>query len=259
MFIQKDKIMIYLIGLIMSSTLACSSPHPSNPQSEPISHELFDQLLKKHVSDDGWVNYEGFKKDREILNKYLDLIRKNAPNDSWSKNDQLAYWINAYNAFTIDLVLQYYPVKSIRDIGSSIQIPFVNSPWDIKFIEIGDEKLDLNNIEHGIIREKFNEPRIHFAVNCASFSCPVLRKEAYKGHLLDQQLEEQTVLFINDPLRNKITAKKAELSKLFSWYKGDFTNGQRLEDFINQYSKTEITQSTKIVYLPYDWSLNISQ
>lgn len=248
--------MNFIAGIFLSVALGCASPNPVNEASEPISHEIFDDLLKKHVDAEGWVNYEGFKSERDKLNQYLELLKDNAPNDNWTDDEKLAYWINAYNAFTIDLILQYYPVSSIRDIGSKIQVPFVNSPWDIKFIEIGGEKLDLNNIEHGIIRERFNEPRIHFAVNCASYSCPVLRNEAYVASKLDSQLEEQTISFVNDTKRNKISAKKAELSKLFSWYKGDFTKDQSLVEFINKYSNTKISKSTKITHLEYGWTLN---
>ncbi len=256
MHFLKSRIMNFILSLIVSFSVGCSSPQPTNDQSKPISHQQFDELLKKHVDADGWVNYDGFLKDREKLNAYLKLLKENAPNDSWTKDEQLAYWINAYNAFTVDLILQYYPLKSIRDIGSSIQIPFVNSPWDIKFIEIAGEKMDLNNIEHGIIRKNFEEPRIHFAVNCASYSCPVLRNEAYVASKLDAQLEEQTMSFINDPLRNRISTKRAEISKLFDWYKGDFTKNGSLSEFINQYASTKIVKGTKVSHLDYNWQLN---
>ncbi len=230
---------------------------PVNQNSKPISHDLFNNILQKHVDSEGWVNYDGIKADRAKLNQYLQLVSANAPNDQfWTKDEQLAYWINAYNAYTIDLILKYYPLNSIRDIGSSIQVPFVNSPWDIKFIEIGDQKFDLNSLEHSIIREKFNEPRIHFAVNCASFSCPILRNEAYVAEKLDAQLQEQTIKFINDSKRNKLDKKESQLSMIFSWYQSDFTKNGTLKDFINLYSSTKLEKNTKISFLDYDWSLN---
>ncbi len=226
-----------------------------------FDHSTFDGLLKKHVDADGWVNYEGIIKDKEILNSYLDQVRENPPDvKTWSRNEQLAYWINAYNAFTLDLVTKHYPLQSIKDIGSKIQIPFVISPWDKKFIYIkGRKRMDLNNIEHGIIRKKFNEPRIHFAVNCASYSCPVLRNEAYVSDKLDSQLDEQARKFINDPRRNKITPESAKLSKLFSWYGGDFTKETNLKAFIAKYSNVEVTKSTMVSYLKYQWQLNSVQ
>lgn len=248
--------MMKIFTFILITCLAVGQAHTAKAQ---FDHSLFDNLLKTHVDADGWVDYDSFLEDEETLMKYLEALKANPPKDSWSKDEQLAYWINAYNAFTIDLVLQHYPVKSIKDIGSKIQIPFVNSPWDIKFIEIDGKKLDLNNIEHGIIRKQFDEPRIHFAVNCASFSCPLLRNEAFTAARLDSQLDEQTRKFINDPKRNKISGKKAQLSKIFSWYGGDFTKETSLKEFIAQYSEAEVTKSTKISYLDYQWQLNSIQ
>ncbi len=251
--IENMKIMrIFAISVLLALTVTSTLVAQSN-----FDHSSFNALLKKHVDADGWVNYDEFLKDKEQLTAYLDLLKSNPPNKStWSTNEQLAYWINAYNAFTVDLVLQHYPLESIKDIGSKIQVPFVNSPWDIKFIEIDGEKYDLNNIEHGIIRKQFDEPRIHFAVNCASYSCPLLRNEAYTADKLDEQLDDQTRRFINDPKRNKITSKKAQLSKLFSWYTGDFTKNSSLKEFIGKYSDEEVSKSTKISYLNYQWQLN---
>lgn len=227
-------------------------------QSKAPSHILYNRLLQKNVSKNGKVNYQSFAKDSVELNEYLNTLRSNPPDErSWSKNEQKAYWINAYNAFTIKLITKYYPIKSIKDIGSSIQVPFVNTPWDIKFIQIGKEKLDLNNIEHGILRKKFNDPRIHMALVCASKSCPVLLNEAYDPSRLSQQLDTQTRLFINDSYRNKIRGDNAQLSMIFKWYNGDFNkDGNSLISFINLYSSSKVKNDVKITYLEYDWSLN---
>ncbi len=239
---------------LMSS---CSTNTPNQSNTFPVSHETFSSLLSKHVDEDGFVDYQGFNQDRNQLKAYLKLITENAPNDiNWSDDDQIAYWINLYNAFTIELILEHYPVQSIKDIGSAIQVPFVNTPWDIKFIVIGKETYDLNNIEHGILREKWNEPRIHFAVNCASYSCPKLRKEAYEGTKLNLQLEEQASAFINDERFNKISEDKAILSRLFFWYKGDFNKSTSLREFINQYSEVKVSEQTEIEHLDYNWDLN---
>ena len=235
-----------------------TAPLPATTGAAAPSHAGFDKLLKKHVNAAGMVNYKGFMADKADLKTYLTLLSNNAPADSWSKDDQLAYWINAYNAFTIQLIVDNYPVKSIKDIGSKIKIPFVNTPWDVKFIKIGGETYDLNNIEHGIIRKKFNEPRIHFALVCAAKSCPKLRNEAFEGKKLDAQLENQGVDFLNDPAKNSVTAKQANLSKILSWYGGDFKKmkGKSVPEVVNQYSKTKITDATKISYQTYNWSLN---
>jgi len=225
--------------------------------AKPVSHQLWDQLLKKHVSTDGTVNYKGFIKDSVQFSKYLRLLSTHHPNDKyWSINQQKAYWINAYNAFTIQLAIRYYPIKSIKDIGSTFQVTFVNTVWDIKFINIEGKKYDLNNIEHGILRKKFDDPRIHFAINCASLSCPKLRNEAYNADKLIKQLDEQAVDFINDPAKNIINENNITISKIFGWFKGDFTKNGSLIDFLNKYSKTKISAKARIGYMEYDWRLN---
>ena len=223
---------------------------------KPPSHAVWEKLLKKNVNEAGLVNYKGFQKDKAELDSYLKTLSDNSPQTSWSENEQKAYWINAYNAFTVSLILQHYPVKSIKDIGAAIQIPFVNTPWDIKFINLGGKKYDLNNIEHGILRKKFNDPRIHFAIVCASMSCPRLRNEAYTAVKLDMQLEEGGKDFLNDRSKNNINTDKVQLSKYFSWYKGDFTKNGSIGDFINKYSQTKINANTSINYLDYNWNLN---
>lgn len=220
--------------------------------SEPVSHEIWDSLLREHVTEAGNVDYQGFIRDSLKLNKYLDLLSKNHPNDkNWNKEAQLAYWINAYNAFTVKLIVNHYPIQSIKDIKKGI--PFVNTVWDIKFIKIEDRTYDLNNIEHGIIRSKFKDPRIHAAVNCASISCPKLQNRAFTGNQLNEQLDQAARDFINDKSKNDITAQKAMLSSIFNWYRMDFDS---VRDFINQYSSVKLTSDTKIDYLEYDWNLN---
>lgn len=238
--------------------IGCNSVQNPQTDSKPVSHEQWTKLLTKHVTDDGLVDYKGFEKDREQLEDYLALLSEHHPNeDHWTRKERLAYWINAYNAFTIQLVLKHYPVESIKDVVSGPNITFVNSPWDIKFIKIEGQEYDLNNIEHGIIRERFKEPRIHFAVNCASMSCPVLRKEAYKVQKLDKQLDEQARDFISDPSKNQIGRQTIKISRIFRWFRGDFTeNHESLQAFINQYTNEAIAQDAEIEWMEYDWGLN---
>lgn len=203
------------------------------------------------------VSYTGFQQDRKILKAYLSKLEANPPDpEKWTREERLAYWINLYNAFTIDLVLEHYPVSSIKDIGSKIQIPFVNSPWDINLINIKGEKFDLNNIEHNIIREEFQEPRIHFALVCAAISCPKLRQEAYTAEKLDTQLSEQARTFLADPSKNKISRNEVVISNLFSWYKGDFTKNGGLIEFLNQYAPEKIAPDAEVNFMDYNWSLN---
>lgn len=249
---------IYLLfALSLFATIGCAGISPEQDGTTPPSHQAFDKMLKQYVDDAGQVNYKGFLKDSVALNNYLRMLENNAPNKkNWSKNDELAYWINAYNAYTIKLIIKYYPVESIKDIGSKIQIPFVNTPWDIEFISIGGENLSLNNIEHNILRKNYEEPRIHFAIVCASFSCPQLRNEAFEGKILEQQLTEQARQFLADNTKNKITSDRVEISKIFSWFKGDFTKNGSLVDYLNLYAPITIDKKAKVSHMNYDWSLN---
>lgn len=252
-----------LAGLFITllTAFTCTNKPTDNTtnttNAAPVDHSVFDKLLKKYVNDKGLVNYKGFKADEKVLDQYLNMLSKGAPAPSWSKNEQMAYWINAYNAFTIKDVVKHYPIESIKDIGSKIQIPFVTTPWAEKFFTIGGEKMSLDNIEHGTLRKKYNDPRIHFSLVCASISCPRLRNEAYMPDKLDAQLNDQGSDFLNNPAKNKITKDEAKLSKYFDWYKGDWKeSGQSVVKWVNKYSTTKINDNTKIDYMDYNWNLN---
>lgn len=249
------RIVFYTISLLLFFT-SCGVPNFSS-DAQPIQHNLWDALLQEHVSVDGKVDYSGFQKDSVRLNKYLALLSSAHPNKAnWSSDQRLAYWINAYNAFTVKIMVDHYPVASIKDIKNGI--PFVNTVWDIKFINIEGQAYDLNNIEHGIIRERFDEPRIHFAVNCASVSCPNLRNGAFTAQQLDKQLDEQARSFINNPAKNQISqSDKASISKIFSWFSGDFKSKNRsVIDFINEYSAVKLNKDASLSYMDYDWNAN---
>jgi hypothetical protein len=251
--------LLFLVLICFSiSAISCDGQKSfSKSAASAPKHDKWDDLLKKYVSKSGIVNYKGFIKDSSELNEYLKLLSDNAPDrKKWSDEEQIAYWINAYNAFTIQIIIRHYPVKSIKEIGG--KIPFVNSTWDVKFINIGGTVMDLNNVEHGILRKEFKEPRIHYAVNCASVSCPILRNEAYTAAKLNTQLDDQGKLFFNDSSRNKISSsKEAALSKIMDWYGGDFKKGGKtVIDHVNKYSKTKLDKKAKITYLAYNWNLN---
>ncbi|WP_072053012.1 DUF547 domain-containing protein [Hymenobacter terrenus] len=251
--------LVALIAFIVPKVVraADKAPAVTPPAAVGIDHSAYDKLLKKYVNDKGLVNYKGFKADEKTFDQYLDLLNKNPPAASWSKGQQMAYWINAYNAYTIRLILNHYPVQSIKDIGTKIQIPFVTTPWASKFFSIGGTKMSLDNIEHGTLRKKYNDPRIHFALVCASISCPRLRNEAYTADKLERQLDDQGRDFLNNPTKNKPGKETAQLSKYFDWYKGDWTsNGQSVANWVNKYSTTKIDNKTKISYLDYNWQLN---
>ncbi|MFD2917239.1 DUF547 domain-containing protein [Psychroserpens luteus] len=228
------------------SDFAYSSNSEISSRATIMSHQKWNALLQKHVSTSGKVDYLGFKKDSVALQSYLDLLAKNLPQKSWSKNATLAYWINAYNAFTVKLILDNYPVKSIKDI---------KKPWDQEFIMLENRAYSLGGIEHKILR-KMNEPRIHFAINCASYSCPNLLNEAYTEDKLEQQLEHATASFINDKTKNKITKDKIEISKIFDWFSNDFKKNGTLIDFLSKYSTLKINANANIKFKAYNWNLN---
>ncbi len=222
--------------------------------SQALSHELWSQLLKANVDQMGHVDYKNMLKDSNQLNTYLQQLSNNPPAATWTVNESKAYWINANNAFTIQLILRYYPIRSIKDIGS--RIPFINSTWDIPFITIGSELLSLNTIEHLILRKTYKDPRIHMALVCASRSCPALKNGAYTAGSLDLQLDEQCYKFLMDPGRNKIQTSELKISQLFKWYSSDFKKRGGIIPFINKYSEVKIQKNAQIDYLEYDWSLN---
>ncbi|MBR9777175.1 MAG: DUF547 domain-containing protein [Cytophagales bacterium] len=249
------KLFIYYSVLLIN--LSCGSSGLGQSGTTPPSHATFDQLLQAHVSEQGTVDYKGFMADVDKLDAYLASLSSNAPDRAaWSEAEQLAYWINAYNAFTIKLILDHYPVKSIKDIGPKLTIPIVNTVWHLEFFEIGGKPASLDEIEHKILRKEFDEPRIHFAINCASISCPKLMNHAYSAKNLDAQLQQAAYTFINNPMHNSLTKEQAELSPLFSWFEEDFTRKGSLVDFINQYAENKLNNEAKISFKDYNWSLN---
>lgn len=212
-----------------------------------VNHGIWDELLKRYVNSNGLVDYKGFLSERKQVKKYLQHLSKNPPKESWSVSELLAYYINTYNAYTVDLILENYPVISIKDI---------NGAWTKGIVPVGNKMISLGGIENGILR-KMNEPRIHFAINCASYSCPDLLNEAYDPKRIEEQLDKVTASFINSE-KNKITKGSAELSSIFKWYKNDFTvKGEKnLIGFINQYSHIKMDASAKTSFKKYDWNLN---
>ncbi len=218
----------------------------TSPAKETFNHDVWNVMLNKFVNVNGGVNYSAWLPEIEQLDTYLAQLMKNPVESSWSKNKQLAYWINAYNAFTVKMILDNYPLKSIMDLHGG-------KPWDKKWIKIGGKTFSLNNIENDIIRPTFNEPRIHFAVNCAARSCPPLLNKAWTEKNIALNFEKQTKSFINNSTHNTITSNEAKLSKIFDWYGKDFGD---LRSFINKYGEQKINPKTKIKFKDYDWALN---
>lgn len=241
------------------------------------SHSQWDHLLAKHVR---WIrsgtaseaDYTGFKADGASLKVYLDKLSA-VPRrefDGWVKEQQLAFLINAYNAFTVELILTKYPdVASIKDIGS-----LFSSPWKKNFFTFLGERQNLDWIEHEMIRKPgiYDDPRIHAAVNCASVGCPALRNEAFIADKLDAQLEDNMYRFLKDKARNRYNPKtgRIEVSRIFDWYREDFQKGYRgiksLKSFFARYAdllsetpegREKVGKSqAEITFLDYDWNLN---
>ena len=213
--------------------------------------EVFNSLLKTHVTKNGNVNYKSFKTDEAKLDSYLNHLATTSPKRSWSAAKTKAFWANAYNAYTVKLILENYPLKSITNIKKKGK-----DAWNIPFAKVGGKTYTLNHIEHEILRKNFNDPKIHVAVNCASGSCPQLGNFAFTEANYEAKTEKLMKKFINDPKRNKLTEKKIQLSKIFEWFKGDFTKKSSLIEFLNSYSDTKISEKAKISFLKYDWNLN---
>jgi Protein of unknown function, DUF547 len=221
----------------------------------PVDHSLYGQLLKKYVRE-GVVDYRGFKNEETVLDQYLKLL-ENTETKKLSSQDQYAFYVNAYNAWTIKLILSAYPgIKSIKELGG-----FLSTPWKKKMVRIEGQIQTLDDIEHEILRKRFKDPRIHFAVNCASKGCPPLRSEPYQGNRLDQQLDEMTIAFLNDPARNFLKGDTLFVSSLFKWYAEDFNSA--IVGFFLKYARGDLKNRVEanrdrinVKYLDYDWSLN---
>lgn len=222
---------------------------------ENVSHDVFAGLLQKHVQN-GLIDYKGFKSDETILDTYLEILEHVDP-EKLSRNDRFSFYINAYNAWTIKLILTGYPgLKSIKDLGG-----LFGSPWKKRICRIDGKILTLDEIEHNILRPEFKDPRVHFAINCASRGCPPLITEPYEGDILEQQLDEAARAFINNPAFNRLEGTTLFLSQIFNWFKDDFDNDAL--EFVLKYADEDLRKRLladqahiKLKFLDYDWSLN---
>ncbi len=269
---------------ILSILLLALLPLAANAQSFDHEHKPWSTLLKKHVvlidnSKSSQVRYAGFMQDRSELKAYLGTLSKvtQAEFSTWSKPQQMAFLINAYNAYTVEKILTRYPgLKSIRDFGTVFGNPFKD-----KFFNLLGREFSLDMIEHETLRKPgaYDEPRVHFAVNCASTGCPMLREEPYVAARLDAQLEEQTKRFLSDRSRNRYNAQDnaLEVSEIFKWFTTDWSSGYRgfdgkspamqsREQFFARYAalladnptqqQTVTERKAAIRHLDYDWTLN---
>ena len=221
--------------------------------AKDITHDLWDVLLQQQVYN-GLVDYAHF--NRPALKRYLAELDK-MQLEGLSTNQQLALWINAYNAYTIELVLNNYPLKSIKDISK---------PWDHKSARVGGKLYSLNEIEHEILRKKFKDPRIHFAIVCASIGCPQLLSRAYTAEKIEQQLDTQARLFFSTHAtveKGFFGGETLTTSKILSWFSEDFGSSERERlQFIARYAPVEIQHKIKVnpkmslSYSSYNWNIN---
>jgi hypothetical protein len=275
-----------LLAPILALVLACAPLGAAAAFDH--SHAAWTALLKRHVvvSDGGHesrVRYGALARERAALHGYLEALSAvgQAEFDAWTQAQRAAFLINAYNAFTVELVLTRYPdLRSIRDLGS---VPF-GSPWKKRFFRLLGRETHLDAIEHEMLRSRgaYDEPRIHFAVNCASVGCPMLREEAYVADRLEAQLEDQTRRFLSDRARNRFDPVRGrlEVSRIFDWFAADWTSGYRglggrgpaidsREQFFARYAAllTDAPEHRRLVaagkaplaFLEYDWALNDAQ
>ena len=223
-----------------------------------FDHREWDGLLQKHVvviegGKASQVRYAGMAQDRAALKKYLASLSAlpEAQLKSWPQAEQMAFLINAYNAFTVEKVLTRYPdIRSIWDFGKLFGNPFRD-----EFFELFGRRYSLDAVEHETLRKNYREPRIHFAVSCASVGCPMLREEAYVAARLEAQLEEQAVRFLSDRTRKRYRDGRLEVSKIFDWFKEDFEPRERYfarYAALLGYGGGEVPLS----FLDYDWALN---
>ncbi len=242
--------------LALSVALALLLARPvSAAEPAEVDHTLYAALLARHV-ERGLVDYEGFKREEALLDRYLEELSRVDP-ERLPRDEQFAFYINAYNAWTIKLVLTRWPgISSIKDLGS-----WFRSPWKIPLVRLAGGLLTLDELEHGILRPRFGDPRVHFAVNCASRGCPPLAAEPFRGRTLAAQLDRLTADFLNDPARYRLEEPDFWVSSLFRWFAEDFPEG--VLAFYRRHARGELRERLlaagdrlRLRYLDWDWSLN---
>lgn len=229
-----------------------------------FDHSRYDRVLTRFVDSAGRVDYEGLARQADsLLKPYLGQLARANLSDM-DRAERLAFWINAYNALTLALVSEHYPINTIWAITSGPPEPKEESPFELTVGTVADTARTLDEIEHEIIRERFEEPRIHFALVCAAVSCPRLRRHPYTGRRLDDQLHDQARVFFHDERKNRIPARagRIELSPILKWYRKDFgPTTDALQRFIAPYFENDIKKKLaeaeyQIVFGSYDWALN---
>ncbi|MGD8540694.1 MAG: DUF547 domain-containing protein [Desulfobacteraceae bacterium] len=250
-----DTLRLFIAFFFLSAILAIIAPQAW--AAPKVDNRLYAELLAKHVRG-GLVDYASFKTERAKLKEYLEYLAGINPDDL-SRDDAFAYYINLYNAATIDLVLENYPgIDSIKDIGG-----IFGNPWKIEFITLKGKKVHLDHVEHEILRPLYQDPRLHFAVNCASLGCPPLHDKPFEGETLGATLDELTRQNMADPAHTRLEGDDLYVSKVFDWFGEDWGKTEDKVAFVQKYSSRE--QAAKIdrlggrlnlKYSEWDWTLN---
>ncbi|WP_075343845.1 DUF547 domain-containing protein [Tenacibaculum agarivorans] len=215
------------------------------------NNEVFDALLKTYVTPDGKLDYKGLRKNKAVLDIYLNQLETTIPLKKWSSKKAKAFWMNAYNAYTIKLIIDSYPLKKLTDIKIKGK-----SAWKIPFAKVGNQTYSLDYIEHRILRRWHDDARIHVGINAGAISGPRFPNYAFTEKNIESKLEMLMKEFINDDTKNKISLTDVQVSKIFEWYQEDFTLKTSLIDYINRYSNTKVNDNAKVSYLDYNWNLN---
>ncbi len=274
---------ILVLAMIFLPTGISSGVCYAEEGSESSEPDHYAIVLKTYVDDKGMVNYEELKAHREPLDTFIEHLEKlpSAVYDGWSKEQKIAFWINAYNGFTLKAIIDHYPIKGGSFLSKrrfpKNSIRQIKGVWDKLELTTMGRKLTLNDIEHEILRKEFNEPRIHMALVCAAMSCPPLRDEPYTGEKLDEQLDDQARKFLKDPLKFRIDREKERVyvSSIFKWFGKDFVPTYGADDRFKEYEETDravlsfvsrylesetqeylAAQELSVKHLDYDWSLN---
>ena len=249
----KQLLLTTVLAVLITAVVVDIQLLASNGSS--VSHKLFGELLQKHVLD-GNVNYAGFKSEEDKLDQYLALLQRVDPK-TLARKEQFAFYTNVYNAWTIKQILtKYTGIESIKELGV-----FNTGPWKKKVVRLSGENVSLDHVEHDILRPRFKDPRVHFAINCAAKSCPPLRSEPFVAEKLDQQLDDVTRSFINNPKSYRLEGRNLHVSRIFKWFSEDFDEdalGFYIK-YANEALKKKLETNPKkinIKYLAYDWTLN---
>lgn len=258
---------VMLFVVILSATAADDNIPPEKQPAAIVQHQLLTDILNDYVHN-GRVDYDNMRKD-ERLDQYLTQVVNTDPNTLSNRNERFAFWINAYNAYTLKVICENYPIESINDLsfgGLYLGSLLGKTVWDNDFAEVNHKKYTLNEIEHKVVRPRFKDARAHFALVCASRSCPPLRPEAYEGYKLDGQLDNQGMTFFAQTTKNyfDLNDKKAKLSPILDWFSEDFGDSDEkallyVTRFLPEHLAKAIQRDIKdwkVEYFSFNWELN---